>query len=199
VSWIHPVPNLLTGLRILLALALPFLPRAWWLPVVVAAGLSDLVDGVIARRFHAVTPLGALLDGIADKLFTLAAVATFVAHGVTEWWAVLAVMARDLAVGLMAAFEALRGRWASFSLMKARLAGKATTALVFPWLASLLVPSMAAWRLPLWALAATASTAAAADYVVQYRRLHRHHREGTLPALAAPGRPTAGSPGARAP
>lgn len=72
------IPNALSVFRILLIPPFVFYFLAQqWRPagmVLVASGLTDLVDGYIARRFHQITELGKLLDPLADKL-TQAAVA----------------------------------------------------------------------------------------------------------------------------
>ena len=171
--WVAAIPNQLTALRILLAVALPFLPRSWWLAIVIAAGLSDLLDGIIARRFHATSDLGALLDGIADKVFVFAAVVAFVSAGYIPWWQGLLVMARDFTVAAMAAYSALRREWPAFLRMHVRILGKLTTAVVFPWL----VVVLAAWgesvRVPLFWLAAATSLLAALDYLGQFVKAHR--------------------------
>jgi phosphatidylglycerophosphate synthase len=172
-AWIAPVPNVLTALRIALALALPFVPERAYGPVVVAAGLSDFLDGWIARRFHATSDLGALLDGVADKLFVLSAVLTLVLGGAMPWWQGAAVMSRDLVVAAIALRFALARAWGGFRRMKVRLAGKLTTAIAFLWFVSLLVAEAEPARLPLFVLAAAASAAAAADYVLQFVRLRR--------------------------
>lgn len=169
-AWIRPLPNVLTGLRIVGACALPFVPEAWWLPLVLFAGVSDWLDGWIARRFGATSRAGALLDGIADKLFVLAAVVTFVSAAHVPLWRGLLVMARDVTVGLIAAWCALHRAWAAFDRMEARLPGKLTTAFVIPWFATLLVPALEPARLPLFVLASGASVVAAVDYFVQFRR-----------------------------
>lgn len=75
------IPNLLTGLRILLIpvflwVYLHAQTREAYLAaalILVFSGLTDTLDGTIARRCDAITPLGKLLDPLADKL-TLAAV-----------------------------------------------------------------------------------------------------------------------------
>jgi cardiolipin synthase len=170
--WVAAIPNLLTVLRILLAAALPFLPSTYWLAIVVAAGLSDLLDGIIARRFNATSELGALLDGIADKLFVLAAVVTLVGAGQLEWWQGLLVMSRDFTVGAMAGYSALRGEWPAFLRMHVRIFGKLTTAVVFPWLVVLLVEWGEPVRTPLFWLASAMSVIAALDYLGQFVRAH---------------------------
>lgn len=168
-GWIQPIPNTLTVLRIVAAFVLPFAATAWRLPLVLFAGISDWLDGWIARRFHAQSQSGALLDGVADKLFVLSAVITFVGASEIPFWQGLLLMARDITVGLIAAYAVVRREWHAFGHMEARLAGKLTTALVLPWFATLLIPSLEPARMPLFVLAAIASVAAAIDYLIQLR------------------------------
>lgn len=77
------IPNLLSTFRILLigVFCYLFLNRQipepvnyWWaMAVYVLAFLTDVLDGYLARTFHWVTPLGKILDPLADKLMTIAA------------------------------------------------------------------------------------------------------------------------------
>ncbi|HEY8679504.1 MAG TPA: CDP-alcohol phosphatidyltransferase family protein [Candidatus Dormibacteraeota bacterium] len=93
------VANLVTGSRIVLAV-----PGYWfgltpsglpWLAVVVAvAGLSDLVDGTIARRFDRPTKFGAALDPVADGFFYGAVAAGLAVGGVYPFWLAWVVIAR---------------------------------------------------------------------------------------------------------
>lgn len=184
-AWLKQVPNGLTLLRLIAAGILPFAPVDLRLPLVLFAAGSDWLDGYIARRFHADSALGALLDGIADKAFVLAAVVTFVGDGTIEPWQGLAVMARDLTVALIAGWCVLRGAWSAFRHMRVRLPGKLTTALVLPWFATLLVPALEPVRAPLFWLAALTSAAAAVDYFLQFLR----NPAGVGPAarISAPG------------
>jgi phosphatidylglycerophosphate synthase len=184
--WIAPVPNLLTGLRIALALVLPLVRPEARLGVVLAAGLSDFLDGWIARRFHATSALGQLLDGVADKVFVLATVITLAVAGDMPWWQGLAVMARDAMVGGIALWCAATRRWGAFTRMRPRWAGKATTALAFPWFLSLLVPAAESARLPLFLLAALASAIAAIDYLVQFALALRGGARPPRPAGSGP-------------
>ena len=64
----------------------------------VVAGISDAVDGFLAKRFHWETELGAYLDPIADKLLI---VCIFIALGVTgrlPSWVVIIVVSRDILI-----------------------------------------------------------------------------------------------------
>lgn len=63
--------NLITCCRILLSLLLLFFPALspGFYGLYLAAGLSDMLDGYVARRTNSASPLGASLDSIADVVF----------------------------------------------------------------------------------------------------------------------------------
>ncbi|HUK10693.1 MAG TPA: CDP-alcohol phosphatidyltransferase family protein [Stellaceae bacterium] len=96
------VPNAITLARLLsvpLAVWLILEARfaaAFW--VFVAAGISDAVDGFIAKRFDSRTRLGALLDPIADKTLLVAVYVTLGAVNHLEAWLVILVVFRDLLI-----------------------------------------------------------------------------------------------------
>ena len=96
------IPNLITLGRVILV------PVVFWLlvsgktqiafMVFVVAGISDAVDGYLAKRFDWSTELGAYLDPLADKLLI---VCIFVALGVSgelPSWLVIMVVSRDIAI-----------------------------------------------------------------------------------------------------
>jgi phosphatidylglycerophosphate synthase len=67
----------------------------------VAIGLSDVLDGYLARRYHLGTPLGAVLDAVADKLAQVSLVAYFTLRDSAAFeqiplWFLLLLVARDL-------------------------------------------------------------------------------------------------------
>jgi cardiolipin synthase len=108
------LPNLLSLLRLVAA------PFAAWailaghdalaLIVFVAAGLSDGLDGFIARHWQAMSRFGAWLDPAADKLLMLATYVALLGVAATPWWLVTLVIGRDLAIAsvwLMAKLAAL--------------------------------------------------------------------------------------------
>ncbi len=66
---------------------------AFW--VFVSAGISDAVDGFIAKRFNLQTELGAYLDPIADKALLVSVFVTLGQAGYIESWLVLLVVFRD--------------------------------------------------------------------------------------------------------
>lgn len=91
--------------------------------IFVAGGLSDLLDGWLARRRGQVTVLGQFLDPLADKLFVLGTLVFLVARHRVPEWLVVVLMSRELAV------TGLRAIAASYGLVIAAGAGgKAKTA-----------------------------------------------------------------------
>ncbi|HHO48146.1 MAG TPA: CDP-alcohol phosphatidyltransferase family protein [Desulfobacteraceae bacterium] len=126
-SLLRHIPNLLSLLRLTLALLLPFSPERCWFWIIVGGGGSDFLDGWIARHWKMETWQGGLLDAVADKVFILSALLTFVAAGIFSAWWIPAVIVRDLAVATIAAYAAWSGAWTSFRTMNARVSGKAAT------------------------------------------------------------------------
>ena len=101
------LPNKLTVLRILLVpvFLLLFMLRLYLLAclVFVAASLTDLLDGKIAREQGLVTNLGKFLDPIADKVLTTAAFVAILATmgGEAAWlwtWCLVLILAREFVV-----------------------------------------------------------------------------------------------------
>ena len=97
------VPNALSLLRLLgvpLFLWLVLVPRAdaLALGVLVLAGLSDWLDGWIARRYRQGSRLGVLLDPLADRLYILATLVGLSLRDIIPWWFAVAIVARDVAL-----------------------------------------------------------------------------------------------------
>jgi cardiolipin synthase (CMP-forming) len=96
------LPNLITMARILcVPLIVWTITAGHMLPaflLFLLAGISDAVDGFLAKRFNMATELGALLDPIADKALI---VSIYVALGFTEAvprWLVILVVSRDILI-----------------------------------------------------------------------------------------------------
>src|ERR1700756_5727919 len=96
------LPNLISLTRLLLV------PLAIWLIlagrygiafwILVVAGISDALDGFIAKRFDSRTRLGALLDPVADKAMLVSVYVTLgIAHQLWAWLVILVVF-RDLMI-----------------------------------------------------------------------------------------------------
>jgi CDP-diacylglycerol---glycerol-3-phosphate 3-phosphatidyltransferase len=99
------LPNALTMLRIVLApllvvvLLTEFPDKEFWgLFIFLLAALTDLLDGIIARRTNRITVIGAMLDPIADKLLMSAAFISMVELALAPAWMVFCIVGREFAV-----------------------------------------------------------------------------------------------------
>ena len=105
---LRDLPNLITLLRILLvppvALLLVEGYFGWALVLFAAAGISDGIDGYLARRFGWRSRLGAFLDPFADKLLMLVCYLSLGWLGELPIWLVGAVIGRDILIVAGAAF-----------------------------------------------------------------------------------------------
>jgi len=96
------VPNLISLLRLAAAplvvwlIANERLNAALWL--FVAAGISDAIDGYLARIWHQRTRLGAYLDPLADKMLLVCVFVTLGQVGKLESWLVILVVSRDVMI-----------------------------------------------------------------------------------------------------
>src|SRR5690606_23645843 len=99
------IPNLLTMARILV------IPLVLWLIdqgtprdcvyaalVYSAAAITDLLDGIIARRMGIVSVLGKFLDPLADKLLVMAALIWMVPMGRIPEWTVILLLGREISI-----------------------------------------------------------------------------------------------------
>ena len=95
------VPNVLSALRLLgvpVFLWLILVPKADGAAVLLlmVSGLTDYLDGMIARRWHQVSRVGQLLDPLADRLYIFATLLGLGLRGIVPWWLVALLVGRDL-------------------------------------------------------------------------------------------------------
>ena len=117
------VADLLSALRIPLAVAFPFVSTDARLVILATAAASDLLDGPLARRYGS-SPLGTVIDPVADKLFAASAFGVVAFSGRLARYEVVAVLLRDIvaAVAFVATLVSRRPR-----AIPARAGGKAVT------------------------------------------------------------------------
>ena len=96
------IPNILTITRILLApLFVILLLKQMYimaLLVFIVAGISDALDGLIARYFNQRTALGAFLDPIADKILLMASFISLAVLMIIPGWLAVIVISRDVLI-----------------------------------------------------------------------------------------------------
>jgi len=155
---IATIPNLLSLVRLLLIpVFFVFLAGrqfGWALVALAGASLTDLLDGMIARRFNQVTKLGQQMDPVADRLTILAALLGLGFAGVIPWWLVVLILARDVMIVLLGIPLTRHG----YGWLPVHHLGKLATFALLTALPLLIVgmafPVIAAWMNPIaWATA----------------------------------------------
>lgn len=122
------IPNLLSFLRLLgvpLFLWLVLGPEedAWALLVLMVSGVTDFLDGWLARKLNQQSVLGQLLDPVADRLYILAVVVGLALREIIPWWVALSLPLRDLLLWGLVPLLRTRG----YSALPVHFLGKAAT------------------------------------------------------------------------
>jgi len=96
------VPNQITFFRFILIpvflISLFYQKYEWALGLLIVAGLSDALDGLLARWLNQKSELGTFLDPLADKLLLSSAFVVLSFKGVIGWWLTILVLARDVII-----------------------------------------------------------------------------------------------------
>ena len=155
------LPNILSLSRLLLAVLFVPAGRPARIALICLAAATDFLDGWLARRTNTATRWGALMDPVADRIFVLVAIVTYVLNGELSLVESLLLLSRDIATALgffvARAVPALRA-----VEFKARFPGKIVTVLQLVTLLALVVGAHP--LTPFIALVALASALAIADY-----------------------------------
>jgi cardiolipin synthase (CMP-forming) len=122
------VPNLLSMLRLAgvpLFLWLVLGPEEDWLAlgVLMLSGITDFLDGYLARKLGQTSVLGQVLDPVADRLYILAVVVGLALRDIIPWWAALSLPLRDLLLWGLVPLLRTRG----YSALPVHFLGKAAT------------------------------------------------------------------------
>jgi cardiolipin synthase (CMP-forming) len=125
------IPNIISFARLLgvpvflwLVLGVDSTAGDWWaVGLLMASGLSDWLDGKIARALNQQTRLGQLLDPAADRLYIVATVIALAVRGIIPWWLVAVLAVRELLLGAVLLLLRRRG-WGP---LQVSFAGKTAT------------------------------------------------------------------------
>jgi len=165
----------LAGVPVFLWLVLGPQADGWAVGLLIAAGLSDWLDGVIARAWDQQSRLGQVLDPAADRLYIAATLIGLAIRAIIPWWLVALLAVRELVL----AVALLMLRRYGYGPLQVSLVGKAATLCLlyaFPLLflgahagTPALVARVIGWAFAIWGTALY--WWAAALYLVQMRRL----------------------------
>ncbi|MFL6100736.1 MAG: CDP-alcohol phosphatidyltransferase family protein [Actinomycetales bacterium] len=121
------VPNALSALRLLGVPVFLWLILAhhdgWALIVLMLSGVTDYLDGKIARRWNLISRAGQLLDPAADRLYILATLLGLAIRGVIPWWLVGLLVGREAFIAALLPFLRTRG----YTALPVHFLGKAAT------------------------------------------------------------------------
>lgn len=165
------VPNMLTMSRFALIPLFLYLYlddyRIAALTIVLLAGLTDILDGYLARRNGQITLTGMMLDPLADKLMMLAVIVALLIGRVLPWEAVAVMAFREIGMIASSAFFHFRG----FKTVPANRLGKATTVVYYAAIVLLFVHEESGVAV-LW-LGIGLSYVASAIYFLKFRNLNQ--------------------------
>jgi len=190
---IFTVPNAISVARLAgvpVFLWLVLVPHAdWWaVGLLIAAGLSDWLDGKLARAWNQQSRLGQVLDPAADRLYIAAILIGLAVRGIIGWWLVAVLVARELVLGV--ALLALRRH--GYGPLQVSFVGKAATLCLlyaFPLLfigdhtgPVAVVARVIGWAFAIWGTALY--WWAAALYLTQARQVIAAASRGEVPGRA---------------
>jgi cardiolipin synthase len=122
------VPNLLSlarlaGVPLFLWLVLGPEADGWALGVLMLSGITDFLDGYLARRLDQRSRLGEILDPVADRLYILAVVIGLALRDIVPWWLAVLLPLRDALLWGLVPLLRTRG----YSALPVHFIGKAAT------------------------------------------------------------------------
>jgi CDP-diacylglycerol--glycerol-3-phosphate 3-phosphatidyltransferase len=119
------LPNIVTSIRIIL---IPVLVVVYYLPmhwhylaasaIFTLAAITDWLDGYLARRLEQMTPFGAFLDPVADKLIVAVALVMLVESHASTWLTIpaLVIVGREIVVSALREWMAEMGKQATMAV-----------------------------------------------------------------------------------
>lgn len=171
------LPNKLTLLRMIMVpffvavlLGRPFGNASDWvaLAIFIAASLTDMADGKIARKYNLITDFGKFMDPLADKILTCSGMICLVQLGRIPAWVVCIIVAREFAISGFRLIAAEKG-----IVIAASMWGKSKTvfqmAMVILMLAN--IPALhILTQIVMW-IATILTIVSLVDYIVKNRKV----------------------------
>ena len=158
------IPNALTALRglgvpLFIWLALGLEADGWAILVLVIGGITDYLDGKLARRWNQTSRFGELADPAIDRVYIIATLVVLYLRDAIPLWIIVVLLGRDLLLGVMTIALTRKGQ----PPLKVTYLGKAATfnlLYAFPLLLLALIDNAAGsiafvfgWAFALWGVA----------------------------------------------
>jgi cardiolipin synthase len=179
------IPNLITLARILSVPVVVWAMAAGEMKIAfllfLLAGLSDLIDGFLAKRFNMATELGAYLDPLADKAMIVSIYVMLAMVGAIPLWLVILVVSRDIMIVSAVMLSWLVNKPITLKpLAVSKLNTVAQILLALVALASLAFPFEAGWAIyGLMGLVTVLTLASVVLYLIEWVRHMNGTRIGT--------------------
>ena len=189
-KYLRQIPNILSCLRLCMVplfVVIYFngsIPRAVPVVIFVVAGVTDIIDGYLARRNNWVTRMGKIIDPVADKAMQLAVLFSLVISGSFYWWMILPFLIKELATIIGGAIIIKNRNFVTIS----RFYGKAAVVMFYVTCGlNILIPTFRAdqpvWYWITWALTVFLAALAISWYAADYARfLKKEKKEPAEPA-----------------
>ena len=171
------LPNIISFFRLLLipVVIICFINRENYaaLAVFAIAGLSDILDGYIARKYNAITELGKIIDPLADKGMIVAVLYMMTAQGMLHIWLPILITLKELVM-----FFGSLILYRKKVVISARWFGKAATAVITACVVTILLFDAhiaPTWKTAIQAAAVIFALFAFVKYIEQY---YKHKKSG---------------------
>jgi cardiolipin synthase len=167
------VPNVLSALRIILTVPIVFslLNHQYFLTLILflIAGVSDGLDGFVAKRFQFQSRLGSILDPVADKFLLVSSFLTLFWIGILPLWLVILILLRDLMIVSGAIGWFLGAQEATQTLLSPSKLSKINTVLQIMLVLFLTIVQLTSidpkWQTVFFVVVATSTVLSGADYI----------------------------------
>lgn len=168
------IPNVLTVMRLVLVPVFLFVffseyENSMFLSFIIflTAGLTDVLDGYIARKYNMVTKWGAVLDPLADKLMAITVLVSLTIKEILPFWVLFVIGVKEAVMITGAAVLFSKG-----SYVPSKAYGKTATVLLYVSVLSLELVSRTV-GLVLFYITVLSSLFALYKYVGNFKKLHR--------------------------
>ncbi|MDD7701223.1 MAG: CDP-alcohol phosphatidyltransferase family protein [Eubacteriales bacterium] len=182
------IPNILTGFRFLLVAAFVILffyeKPLWALAAFLLAGVTDVLDGYLARRNGWVSNLGKIIDPLADKLMQFAALICFAIAGYLPFLLVLPFILKEVIQWIFCIFMFRTQKFIAVSHWYGKAAitvfyAAVALTLFFRWRGLTEMP-YPALTLALWCLSLLLMLAVFVSYMICYSRISNQLKKNTM-------------------